>query len=82
MNIENTKFVVEVSESREVNNYLQLGWVLINQYVIDVGELGQPSQRPRFVLAWQSQDVEPQHPQDFTYLRNQREAARWESKSI
>jgi hypothetical protein len=45
MNLENTKSVIEVAEAAEVNDYLQLGWVLINQYVIDVGELRQPSQR-------------------------------------
>jgi hypothetical protein len=82
MNIESSKFIVEVAEYREVNNYLQLGWVLINQYVIDVGEPGQPSQRPRFILAWQNHDDEPQHPQDSTYLSNQRDAAKWRSKSI
>ena len=29
--------VIEVAGAAEVNDYLKLGWVLINQYVIDVG---------------------------------------------
>ena len=60
MNLENTKSVVEVAEAAEVNDYLKLGWVLINQYVIDIGELRQPSQRPRYILAWQNSEAPPQ----------------------
>ena len=80
MTIENTKIVVEVRNTTEVNKYLQLGWVLINQYVIDVGELGQPSQQPRFILAWQNSEAPAEHPEDSSYLRNQRETDEWEAK--
>jgi hypothetical protein len=77
MDIENTKSVIEVADASEVNDYLELGWVLMNQYVIDVGEVGQPSQRPRYILGWQNSEVPAQHPEDSTYLRNQRELAEW-----
>lgn len=33
MSIENTKFIVDITESSEANDYLKLGWVLISQYV-------------------------------------------------
>ena len=82
MNIEDTKSIIEVVKPDEVNDYLQLGWVLINQYVIDVGELGQPSQRPRFVLAWQNSDAPAQHPENSTHLENQRMWARFKTKTI
>ena len=80
MNLENTKSVVEVAEAAEVNDYLKLGWALINQYVIDVGELRQPSQRPRYILAWQNSEAPPQHPENSTYLTRQREMEEWEAK--
>lgn len=80
MNLENTKSVIEVATAAEVNEYLQLGWVLINQYIIDVGELHQPSQRPRYILAWQNAEAPAQHPENSTYLSHQREVARWSAK--
>ena len=69
MNIEETKLIVEISSYLETNDYLQLGWILVNQYVIDVGELGQPSQKPRYVLAWQQTEAEPPHPENSSYLQ-------------
>lgn len=80
MNLENTKSVTEVAEAAEVNDYLQLGWVLINQYVIDVGELRQPSQRPRYILAWQNSEAPAQHPENSTYVTRQQEMERWKAK--
>ena len=80
MPIEDTKFIVEVTGGDEVNAYLRIGWSLINQYIIDVGELGQPSQRPRYVLAWQGKESELQHPQNSSYLTMQREADRLRSR--
>jgi|SoiMethySBSTD1v2_1073268.scaffolds.fasta_scaffold191886_3 hypothetical protein len=81
MTIENTKIVVELRDNTEVNEYLQLGWVLINQYVIDVGELGQPSQQPRYILAWQNSEAPVEHPENSSYLRHQREMEEWKPKS-
>jgi hypothetical protein len=81
MTIENTKIVVELRDNSEVNEYLRLGWVLINQYVIDVGELGQPSQQPRYILAWQNSEAPAEHPENSSYLRLQREMEEWKPKS-
>jgi len=72
MNVEDTKSIIEIADATEVNDYLALGWVLINQYNIDVGELGQPSQRPRYVLAWQNSETPAQHPENSTHLQSQR----------
>jgi hypothetical protein len=80
MKLENTKSIVEVANASEVNDYLQLGWVLINQYVIDAGELRQPDQRPRYILAWQDSEAPAQHPENSTYLTRQREMKEWEAK--
>jgi hypothetical protein len=80
MNLENTKSVIEVAKADEVNDYLQLGWVLINQYVIDVGELLQPSQRPRYILAWQNSETPAQHPENSTYVTRQQEMERWRAR--
>ena len=82
MNIEETRLIVEVSEYYEANNYLQLGWVLINQYVRDFSELGHASQRPFYVLAWQKRDSEPQHPTDPTFLQNKRTAEMWDARRV
>ena len=82
MKLEDTKSIIEIAEPDEVNDYLQLGWVLINQYIIDVGELRQPSQRSRFVLAWQNADAPAPHPDNSTYLQNQRMWERMKIKSI
>ncbi len=62
MKIENTKFITEEVDYDIANDYLNLGWTLINHYVIDVGETDCPNQKIRFVLAWQNQEVEPKHP--------------------
>lgn len=72
MNIEETKFIVEATSDRETNDYLELGWILVNQYIVDAGEYGQPDQRPRYVLAWQQPEVEPPHPESSSYVRHLR----------
>ena len=74
MNIESTKFIVEVSDYSEVNDHLQLGWLLVNHYVQDFGEPGQTSQRVFYVLAWQNPENEPQHPEGSSYLKRLRDA--------
>ena len=50
MAIEDTKLTTEVGSIRELNLYLQKGWVLILSYVKHSSD----SQQPRFVLSWQN----------------------------
>lgn len=52
MSIEDTKLTAEVGSFRELNKYLDAGWVLILSYV----EHQSDSQQPRFVVAWQTED--------------------------
>lgn len=52
MNIEDTKLTTEVSSTRELNQYLKTGWVLILSYVKHLGD----DQQPRFILAWQKEE--------------------------
>lgn len=58
MSIEDTHLTTEVSSTRELNKYLQEGWVLILSYVKHLSD----SQQPRFVLAWQKNET-PVHPE-------------------
>lgn len=58
MKIEETKLTAEVASTRELNKYLNAGWVLILSYVKHLSD----SQQPRFVVAWQSEN-EAVHPE-------------------
>jgi hypothetical protein len=58
MSIEDTNLTTEVSSTRELNKYLETGWVLILSYVKHQSD----SQQPRFVLAWQK-DEKPVRPE-------------------
>lgn len=58
MNLEDTKFVAEVSSVRELNLYLQSGWVLILSYI----KYYTDRQEPCFVVAWQK-ETEPIIPE-------------------
>lgn len=53
MKIQDTRIVAEVSSTRELNQYLNGGWVLILSYVKHLSD----SQQPRFVVAWQKEDT-------------------------
>src|SRR5579864_5586244 len=63
MELENTKAVIELRRSGDVNKHLKLGWVLLNQYVTDYNGAQYPPthQTMHFVLAWQG-DGEPEYP--------------------
>lgn len=50
--LEDTKLATEVGSTRELNEYLKLGWVLIQTYVKHSSD----QHSPRFVLAWQSDE--------------------------
>lgn len=52
MKIEETKLTAEVASTRELNKYLNAGWVLILSYVKHLSD----SQQPRFVVAWQNEN--------------------------
>ncbi|HEX8288196.1 MAG TPA: hypothetical protein VF556_09375 [Pyrinomonadaceae bacterium] len=52
MKIEDTKLTAEVSSIRELNKYLDAGWILILSYVKHLND----TQQPRFVIAWQNAD--------------------------
>lgn len=58
MSIEDTKKTVEVFSTRELNEYLEHGWVLILTYA----RYNHDAQEPRFIIAWQNND-EPVYPE-------------------
>lgn len=58
MKLEDTRLAAEVTSVRELNLYLQAGWVLIQTYVKHASD----SQQPRFILGWQS-DGSPVRPE-------------------
>ncbi|MFN0278410.1 MAG: hypothetical protein ACKVRN_07390 [Pyrinomonadaceae bacterium] len=58
VNIQETKLTAEISSIRELNKYLDEGWVLILSYVKQASD----SQQPRFVVAWQNEGT-PVHPE-------------------
>lgn len=58
MSIEDTKITREVRSTRDLNYYLQSGWVLILSFVKHTGD----SQEPRFVVSWQTEE-EPVFPE-------------------
>jgi hypothetical protein len=66
MALEETKVTEDIRSTDELNKFLQKGWVLIMTYVDDVGELGAPSGRPHFVVAWQSESP-PEYPTSFRH---------------
>lgn len=69
MSIEATQFIVEEVDHQIANEYIELGWTLINHYVIDFSEDNRLNQKIRYVLAWQRPDVEPTHPEDSFYKK-------------
>ena len=58
MSVEETKLTAEVSSIRELNLYLNAGWILILSYVKHISD----TQQPRFVVAWQKGE-EPVYPE-------------------
>ena len=71
MNIEETKSIVEVTYYKVANEYLQLGWVLISRYVTAWGSPEALDQQMNYVLAWQKQNAEPQHPENASIFKRQ-----------
>ena len=58
MSLENTRTTAEASSWRELNKYLDQGWVLILSYVKHTSD----TQEPRFIVGWQ-QDSDPVRPE-------------------
>lgn len=58
MRIEDTKLTVELDSSRELNQYLKNGWILLLSY----SHHNNDGQEPRFVIAWQKES-EPIYPE-------------------
>lgn len=71
MNIEKTKLIAEETTIQAANDYLELGWVLINHYVIDVSENGRLNQKIRYVLAWYGDEEEIPHPSSSFHSKTQ-----------
>ena len=46
-----------------VNQYLDLGWIIITVWAQDHGEPKQPSQHPHVLMGWIDRSREPQFPQ-------------------
>jgi hypothetical protein len=63
MTLEDTKCTQDLRSTRELNDFLEKGWILIMTYLDDVGEIGAPSGRPHFLVACQEQSA-PQYPDD------------------
>ena len=83
MSIEDTTRVAVVSHSNmggieEVNDFLKLGWVLIQTYCTSVGDPGERDEEPQFVLAWQDKSREPIYP-PYSYSKESFEE--WDSKA-
>jgi hypothetical protein len=58
MSIEKTRVTAEAASWRELNRYLDEGWVLILSYIKHTHD----TQEPRFIVGWQ-QESEPVRPE-------------------
>lgn len=58
MDYEGIKITAEIGSSRELNQYLKSGWVLVLGYVKHQSD----TQQPRFVVGWKGED-EPVYPE-------------------
>lgn len=58
LNMEKTRTTAEASSWRELNKYLDEGWVLILSYVKHTHD----TQEPRFIVGWQ-QESDPVRPE-------------------
>ena len=58
MSIEKTRTTAEAASWRELNRFLDTGWVLILSYIKHTND----TQEPRFVVGWQ-EESDPVHPE-------------------
>jgi len=54
--LEDTRQLIEVIDTSEVNAYLSLGWKLIDKFVTSTDDDDRRHETPHYVLAWQSDD--------------------------
>ncbi len=59
--LEDTRQIITLRDADEVNDYLRLGWKLIDKHVTVAGPDAVRNEAMQFVLAWQS-DERPVHP--------------------
>lgn len=59
--LEDTRQIITLSEAEDVNDYLRVGWKLIDKHVTATDSDAVRSEAMHFVLAWQSEDP-PVHP--------------------
>ncbi len=59
--LEDTRQIITLRDADEVNDYLRLGWKLIDKHVTADGPDAVRNEAMQFVLAWQS-DESPMHP--------------------
>jgi hypothetical protein len=59
--LEDTRQVITLSDADDVNEYLRVGWRLIDKHVTATDSDAVRNEAIRFVLAWQSDDL-PVHP--------------------
>jgi hypothetical protein len=59
--LEDTRQLVTLSDEQEVNEYLKLGWRLIDRHVTADGSPERRHETMHFVLAWQN-DAPPHRP--------------------
>lgn len=57
--LEDTRQVLTVTDAREVNEYLNLGWKLIDKHVTASDSPERRDEVLHFVLAWQNEDPPP-----------------------
>jgi hypothetical protein len=57
--LEDTKSVVTLTDPAAVNEYLTLGWKLIDKYVTASGDPERRDELLHFILAWQTDDPPP-----------------------
>jgi hypothetical protein len=58
--LEDTRRIVTLTEIQEVNEYLGMGWKLIDRHVTTKDSDDRRHETMHFVLAWQSEDPPPQ----------------------
>jgi hypothetical protein len=59
--LDDTRQVMRLSDSAAVNEYLELGWKLIDKYVTASSEPERRDETLNYIVAWQS-DEPPQYP--------------------
>jgi hypothetical protein len=66
--LEDTRQIITLSDADDVNDYLRVGWKLIDKHVTAADSDAVRNEAMQFVLAWQSEDppVHPGVPDEFS----------------